>query len=306
MDVNRRDNPSSSLLLGFITVSLLLHLLLLALAPKVWEVAPATEQEPVVVEVRPPQPRPRELDLPVPKRETPRETPAKRLGPADQVVEKETAPKGEFPEDRAPQTISPPSAPPAPQPRPKPPREKESPAPAAEARRPVVERPAPPKAAESASETPKPETKPEKIPDLSTLTRLPSTTIARLEDQWRRKYREDVERGDAVWLDTEKDILFSFFQRFRNNIYNVWNYPPRAAERRQEGTCLLRVTINRRGGTVADVKVMESSGHRALDDEAVAAVWKGGPYGSLPKAYDEETLNVFAFFQYTLTQRAIY
>jgi protein TonB len=133
-------------------------------------------------------------------------------------------------------------------------------------------------------------------------TNLAAQNIAEKQiDEWRRKYRTDVEEGDAVWLDTEKDLLISFFQRFRDNIYGVWNYPARAAERGEEGTCLLKITVNR-DGTVDKVQLMESSGHRVLDDAAIAAVHKGSSYGRISKHYKEETLTIFAFFQYNLRQ----
>jgi protein TonB len=141
---------------------------------------------------------------------------------------------------------------------------------------------------------------------LMAATNLAAQNIAEKQiDEWRRKYRTDVEEGDAVWLDTEKDLLISFFQRFRNNIYGVWNYPPRSAERGEEGTCLLKITVNR-DGTVEKVQLMESSGHRALDDQAIAAVHKGASYGTISKHYKEETLTLFAFFEYTLSRRVIY
>jgi protein TonB len=54
------------------------------------------------------------------------------------------------------------------------------------------------------------------------------------------------------------------------------------------------------------VKLMESSGYTALDNEAMAAVRKAAPYGKLPQAYKEKVLNIFAFFQYNLTRRMIY
>jgi len=123
-------------------------------------------------------------------------------------------------------------------------------------------------------------------------------------EEWRTKYRKDVEEGDAVWLDMEKDILHSFFTRFRNQIYGVWNYPSNAAERREEGTCLLKVTVNREG-EVTDVHLMESSGYSDLDREAISAVWRGGPYGKLSRHYTEDTLNVFAFFQYRLSLHSV-
>lgn len=296
MELNRPQNP---LLLGFITLSLLLHLLLLYLLPQRSLFPVPSSEEPVYVEVRPPQPRERELDLPVPERETPRQTPAKRLGPADQVVKKEVAPKGEAPEDLTPTAVSPPASAVKPRPQLKPvltPKPPET-----VTRRPTAEKA--PAAPQESKEAPKPR------PDLKTLmaaTNLAAQNVAEQQiDEWRRKYRADVEEGDAVWLDTEKDILISFFQRFRNNIYGVWNYPARAAERRQEGTCLLKITVNR-DGTVETIRLMESSGHPLLDNEAIAAVGKGAPYGHLPRAYKGDDLNIFAFFQYTLSQRSIY
>jgi protein TonB len=250
----------------FLILSLLLHLFLLKLLPDgdLW--LEPQEKKPVVVEMRPPQVRERELDLPKePDQERPRDTPAKRLGPSDQVVARETAPKGDAPEDR------PPTPPPIPKPQPS--------------------EPLPPKG----DEGPRQPVDPAKL-DLN----LPQTTVARYQEEWRRKYRADVEEGKAVWLDTEKDVLLSFFQRFRNNIYNVWNYPQQAAERGEKGTCLLRITINR-DGSVDEVKLLEKSGYDTLDREAVAAVYRGATYGALPAAFEGETLQIMAFFQYNLS-----
>lgn len=314
-------NPRQSQLLWWLLpVSLLLHFLLLQLLPHLSSLSPAPE-EPVYVEVRPPQPAPklsRELDVPPrPEPEKPRETPAKRLGPQDQIVEKETAPQGEDTEDVPAQAAPPappqPTTPAEPQPKqqpaaqPKQPAEprKEQPA-TPEKERPAetvrVEKPAP---APQPSEPPRPTEEAENLPDIGSLLKLPQQTASRLQTQQRTKYREEIEEGDAVWLDMERDILISFFQRFRDAIYNVWNYPRPAAERGQEGTSLLRVTV-RRDGSVEDVRVVESSGSPLLDDEAVSAVWKGGPYGPLPRAYKGETLTIFAHFQYRLGRTFVF
>ena len=137
------------------------------------------------------------------------------------------------------------------------------------------------------------------LPDLQTLTKISPSTLAQIESDWRRKYREDVARGDTVWMDTEQDLLISFMRRFRDNIYNVWNYPEIAAQRGQQGTCLLRITIDRKGN-VSDVTLLESSGHRILDDEAIRAVRQGATYGPLPRAYPHEELKIMAFFKYHL------
>ena len=142
------------------------------------------------------------------------------------------------------------------------------------------------------------------VPDLAKLLKLPSSTISRLDDQLRTKYREEVEEGDSVWLDTEKDILISFYQRLRSGIYRVWNYPAKSRERGETGICLIRMTFNR-DGTVKKVELLESSGFPRLDREAVAAVYKGAPYGKLPKAYKKEDLSILAFFRYTIDRAYI-
>jgi periplasmic protein TonB len=252
-----------AVLAGFILCSLLLHFLLLHFLPA-RPLSDLRQKDPVTVEVRPPQARERELDLPPqPEQPEPRKTPAKRLGPQDRTVPKEVAPKGDAPEDRLP------VPPPQPQPR----------------------QPSPTSKAPGSAPLPDPA-----AIDLN----LAQNTRSRYQEEWRRKYRKDVEEGDAVWLDTEKDVLLSFFERFRSNIYNVWNYPPPAAKRREQGVCLLEIIINR-DGSVDSVNLKESSGFPTLDREALAAVYRGASYGKLPSAYEDDQLKIMAFFQYRLT-----
>lgn len=298
MQFSRNQDP---MILVFIILSLLVHLLLLLLVPQ-RSLFPEPEADaPMVVEMRPPETRrparERELDAPVvTPPEQPRQTPAKRLGPADQQVERETAPKGDFIEDRTP------SAPPAP-PRPQQPPPPTPPAPETPAERPsakagIEARPGTTGPAPAAPE------QPAELPDKKTLMAALNQAAAKSANQylqeWRNKYREDVEESQAVWLDMENDLLNSFFRRFRDNIYGVWSYPARAAERGEQGRCLLQVTVNK-DGTLRDVELKESSGYPLLDQEAIDAVRKGAPYGALSRYYEKETLTIFVFFQYHLT-----
>lgn len=286
------EQRQNRIIVGFILLSLLLHLLLLLLPEhKLFPEDPPPE--PVYVEVRPAQQQERELDLPMRKElEKPREKPAKRLAELDQVVEKEQAPEGQDIEDRQQLARSPkpaPEAPPKKQPTPR----------AAEVEKttePELELPF-----TADGWKPKPEKKQKReVPDLKTLTQISPDALSQIESDWRRKYRADVERGDTVWMDSQQDLLFSFMQRFRTNIYNVWNYPSAAAQSNQQGTCLLRITIDRRGN-VSDVQLLESSGHRLLDEEAMTAVRQGATYGPLPRAYPHDDLKIMAFFDYRLS-----
>ncbi|NLC71455.1 MAG: energy transducer TonB [Desulfuromonadaceae bacterium] len=278
-----QQQQKDHLLFGFILVSLLFHLLAAYHLP-LWRILEAPERlkEPMVVEMLPakePSPaKPRELDLPETEPQK-RETPAKRLGPQDHVAREETAPKGQDFEDRAPvapkrEAVQPKRTPP-----------------------PVAGVPAIPR-----------EPKPADIPvptapiPLDSLMKLPQATVDRNAREARRKEREGVKEGDVVWLDTEKDILASFFKRFRDNIYRVWGYPFAAAQRGEQGVSRLQVTVDRQG-KVKKVEVLKGSGFAALDREAVKAVRMGSPYGKLPQEYKGETLHLVADFHYVLSGR---
>jgi len=251
-------------LAAFAVLSLLLHLLLLHVLPADRLVVAPAEKQPVVVEMRPPQQQRREIDMPPEVRPPqPRQQPAKRLAPVDQVVPRETAPKGTAPEDRQP------------------------------SQRTVAKPPG------SASERRTPTGQGSALPESLDLG-LPATTQERLRGEVARKERQDVEEGEAVWLDAEKDLLASFFKRFRDNIYQVWNYPRSAAERGESGVCLLKIVINQ-DGSVEDAKILEGTGSPTLDREAVAAVYRGASYGNLPSSYPKEQLTIMAYFQYRLT-----
>ena len=288
MTAEQRQNR---IITGFVLLSLLLHLLLL-LVPKDRLFPVEMVPPPVYVEVRPPQALDRELDLPIREElEKPREKPAERLAEKDQVVEKETAPEGQDTEDREP-VVQAPQPVPRPQP-PTPPRPEPSP-----------EKPKADESDQTLAETlegwkQKKTEPPQKLPDLETLTQISPQAMAQIESDWRQKYRKDIERGDTVWMDTQQDLLISFMRRFRDRIYLVWNYPESARIRNQQGSCLVRITVDR-DGNVTDVKLMESSGFRVLDDEVMRAVRQGATYGPLPRAYPNEYLHIMALFNYQM------
>jgi protein TonB len=150
------------------------------------------------------------------------------------------------------------------------------------------------------------------IPALSLENLLKSGTnaaqsVADLDPEVNRRMRRDVEEGRAVWLDTEKDILGSFYKRFRSAVEDVWDYPKEAIARGEFGVCLYRIEINRAGVLVNEPELLKSSGSARLDAEAARAVRAASPrFGFLPDAYRYETLTIFAYFDYRLCSRTIY
>jgi periplasmic protein TonB len=139
-----------------------------------------------------------------------------------------------------------------------------------------------------------------KLPSLAQL--FPSAgKMARLEENYRKKYGPEVEDGEAKFLNTE-DILFgSFLRRFETAIYGVWRYPSEAAKLGIEGVTPVKITFNRKG-EVEDVQLLESSGSKILDNEVFRTLRLIGPVGSLPKNFDKEKFYLIAFFQYGIVR----
>ena len=269
----------------FVVLSLLLHLgVFFYFASREKKTAtPALTPAPFFVDLREAEQKPRELDVPLRQPTAPRRQPARRLAESAQVVEREEAPKGTDTQDST-------AVPPA----------QKSPA-------------APATGEQEASEiTPPLVSESGDTPALSRESLLlaaesAAQSVADLDPEVNRKMRRDVEEGRAVWLDTEKDILGSFYKRFRSAVEDVWDYPKDAIARGEFGVCLYRIEINRAGVLVNEPELLKSSGSARLDAEAARAVRAASPrFGFLPDAYRYETLTIFAYFDYRLGSRSIY
>jgi protein TonB len=121
--------------------------------------------------------------------------------------------------------------------------------------------------------------------------------LARLEENYRKKYEAEVKEGETKFLNTD-DIQFgSFLRRFETAVYGVWRYPADAARLGIEGVTPVKITFNR-NGEIEKVQLLESSGSKILDDEVFRALRSIGPLGSFPKGYERDKFNLIAFFQY--------
>lgn len=121
--------------------------------------------------------------------------------------------------------------------------------------------------------------------------------LARLEENYRRKYDREIEKGETSFLNTD-DIRFgSFLRRFETAVYGTWRYPEAALMRGIQGTTPVRITFNR-NGEITNVELLESSGSGILDDEVFRTLKKLGPVGSFPKGYGSDSFKLIAFFQY--------
>lgn len=128
--------------------------------------------------------------------------------------------------------------------------------------------------------------------------------MAKLEEVYRRKFETEIAEGDTRFLNTD-DIQFgSFLRRFENSVYGVWRYPAEAARNGIEGVTPVKITFSR-NGEIVQVRLLESSGSRILDDEVIRTLKSIGPVGSFPKGYDKDEFNLIAFFQYGGARKAL-
>ena len=289
-----RDRYIEKSFLYLLVCSVILHVAMFIVILSMPAERKTVKQEPYMVELR---------DLPaLPKAPPgPRDEPVPRVG-KEQRVERETAPRGERERDKiASLPPAPRSVPAQPQVRPAPAERQQRPG-EGETRRPVgkgeypVRREPPRQPTRDGGGSAAPRR--EKLPDLAQL--MPSADkMARLEESYRKKYGPEVEEGETKFLNT-KDILFgSFLRRFENAVYGVWRYPSEAVNLGIEGTTPVRITFNR-SGEIVKIDLLQSSGSKILDEEVVRTLRQIGPVGSFPKAYQKDTFNLIAFFQYGL------
>lgn len=137
----------------------------------------------------------------------------------------------------------------------------------------------PPAAAPSPPEAPSPA-----VVDLRELAR----SVARLGGT----LAEDGESGrvrriDASSPETVEDSYYLDAWRRKVERIGALNYPAEARARRIYGTLRLRVSIEP-DGALRGVELVESSGHRVLDDAALRIVRLAAPYAPFPPAMREQ------------------
>lgn len=76
-------------------------------------------------------------------------------------------------------------------------------------------------------------------------------------------------------------------------------YPRTAQQRRQQGSAMLRIAIDR-GGQVLSFKIEQSSGYELLDREVVAMVQRASPLPPIPAGLDIDRLEVVVPVEFLL------
>jgi protein TonB len=323
----KKDPPY---ILLFLLLSLLFHILL-AWHFRYWQPAAKALEElrkkqkkeiPVQIIDLPPQP----------KKKTPQPPPKKPrfLADRNQRTKQETRAK-----ESAPPAVRIPPKPPAPKPRPAP-KAKPKPAPKPPEPKKIVKSEAKSKPLQSQSGLPvtKPVKKAKKPAPKPKLTKKPlqpqkekPTKKARPDikklfpsfneltkfDRERRRQAPPgpnrphlpgkLKRDTEISLNTLDYKFHSYYLALKRKIELVWEYPYQARRTGLQGRLLIRFVINQ-DGSLADVRILRSSGSGLLDGEAVRAIRNASPFPPLPKRMNTEPLPVTAPFEYLLSYRS--
>jgi periplasmic protein TonB len=152
------------------------------------------------------------------------------------------------------------------------------------------------------SEMPKRELKENKTPEISKeqLFKSSPSQFAQEQKSSRDFYgARDVHRKeDTVDLNTTEFRYLSYFLKLKRQIEGVWNYPEASRMKGEQGELLLVFTI-RSDGYLENVKLLDTSGFRRLDDEAIRAIRVAAPFSPFPQSWELERLNIRAIFRYS-------
>lgn len=111
---------------------------------------------------------------------------------------------------------------------------------------------------------------------------------------WSRE-TEDGER--PVPLDSREPRYVSYLTGVKRAIEIVWEYPETALRRGIEGKLVLEFTILGNGG-LSGPALVQSSGYKVLDDEAVRAVRAAAPFHPIPPGIGKNRLLIVATLEY--------
>jgi periplasmic protein TonB len=101
-------------------------------------------------------------------------------------------------------------------------------------------------------------------------------------DELARKGMPQKQPGDdSVTLDTDEFKLMSYNRWLKIKIESMLKYPELAAASGYSGTLYIKFDINK-DGSLGGLDILQSSGYKILDDEALRAIRASAPFQPLP------------------------
>jgi protein TonB len=119
-----------------------------------------------------------------------------------------------------------------------------------------------------------------------------SLAMASLSAEVDQRLQAYAKRPRQKWISarTREHRYAAYMEAWRAKVERVGNlnYPDEARRRNLSGDLLLDVAI-RTDGSVVEISVRRSSGHKVLDDAAARIVRLAAPFAPFPKSIKEET-----------------
>ncbi|MBI2113701.1 MAG: energy transducer TonB [candidate division NC10 bacterium] len=106
----------------------------------------------------------------------------------------------------------------------------------------------------------------------------------------------------TVNLNSREDRFVDYLAQVKRRVERVWVYPEEALAHGVGGELLLVFTLNK-GGTLTNIRLVQSSGFPILDEEALRAVKLAAPFDPFPSQMGDEPWNISASFHYNLPRR---
>jgi protein TonB len=131
---------------------------------------------------------------------------------------------------------------------------------------------------------------------------LPSsvTDLAGQIDAGFQDYIDDkIEEGDRIDISTSEYRYIGYFTNMRKAIELVWIYPSAASRRGMQGKVGIEFTIHK-DGSKSQVRVINSSGYKILDDAIVEAI-RTATFAPLPTSFNKDKMLVTGNFTYVLS-----
>ncbi|HID45100.1 MAG TPA: energy transducer TonB [Chromatiaceae bacterium] len=128
-------------------------------------------------------------------------------------------------------------------------------------------------------------------PDMTQLLSSTRQEIARLTAELDRnsEYASQLPRRKAINSSTREYRYAAYLEAWRKKVERVGNlnYPDEAKRKKLYGDLLLHVSL-RADGSVQQIRVVRSSGHKILDDAAIRIVRLASPFAPFPAEIRKE------------------
>ena len=109
--------------------------------------------------------------------------------------------------------------------------------------------------------------------------------------------RKSTPTKKGLTFDTSEFKHRGYMRMLKERIEDIWHYPKEAAKQGLTGDLYMKFTITKEG-KLGKVELLRTSGHRVLDEAALSAVRKAGPFWPLPADFEKDALEIKGHFIY--------